>query len=65
MEIFEGTAHNILHDDLAFLRSVVVWFPLDKSRAYRATRTVENICQFSWEQLPYPTYNPDFAPADF
>ena len=59
------TAHKIVHDDFAFLRSVVVGFHQDNARSYTAWKTMETISQFGWMQLPHPPYNSDLAPSDF
>ena len=54
-----GTAHKIVHDDLAFLGSFVIEFHQDNAR------TVKTINQFGWKQLPYPPYSSDLAPTHF
>ena len=41
---------------LPFLRSIVVGFHQDNARLHIAVRTVEIICHFGWEQLPYPSF---------
>ena len=44
-----------------WMRSVVV----DSSRPHSAAGTVETIYQFSWKQLPHPSYGLDWATSGF
>ena len=59
-----GTAHKIVHDDLAFPRSVVIVFQQDNARSYSAEITVETLSQFAWELLPYLSNSPDLVISD-
>ena len=45
--IYVGTVHKIVHDDLAFLRSVVVRFHPENARPHTLAPTVEITRQFS------------------
>ena len=46
-------AHKIVYDDSAFYKVSCCWVSPELCRA----RAMEILCQFGWEQLPYPPYS--------
>ena len=60
MRISVGIAHEIVDDDLSFLRSVVFEFRLDNARPHTAGKQWKLSVWFETV-----AFNPDLIPSDF
>ena len=52
LDIYKGTAHKIVPNDLAFLKVGFCWLSTMLTLEHKASDCSKNICRFGWEQLP-------------